>query len=324
MESVSEIKSEIRKLYEKPIPSEIVTVVASHHAPDPDRNSVLSTDDSDSSDSENSDGNSEQREVVPHKIPVTAPRTEFPVPVTITIPAPPIKISAVPQIKVPVTVPQVVRQIEINSDSKDQAPDSSSDDDIGRYMIRRRDGEMEMPESDSSEDIGNYELKRRETQIKTQIKTHHFNSDSDSSVEVKRYEFKRREVHSKTQVFHSDSDSSVDVARYEFKRTEAHIKTADSHSDSLEDSGSEDVERYMILRRQPEVELSAQDSEGMSYDSEDIEIPTTPLRRRFRRRGISLRWRRNSLLILSLSLRRRLQFLVAKRRYILNISKFAI
>lgn len=315
-EDISEMKSEIqRKLYEKPIPSEIVTVVASHH--DADRKSAVSEDDSDSSDSENSDGNSEQREVVPHKIPVTASHTEFPVPVTtqieITIPAPPIKISAVPQIKVPVTVPQVVRQIEINSDSKDQAPDSSSDDDIGRYMIRRRDrrdSEMEMPESDSSEDIGNYELKRREVHIKNQV----FNSDSDSSMDVNRYEFKRREVHSKTPVFHSDSDSSVEVARYEFKRTDAHIKTADSHSDSFEDSDSDSFERYMILRRQPEVELSAQDSEGMSYDSEDIEIPTTPLRRRFRRRGISLRWRRNSLLILSLSLRRRLQFLVAKRR----------
>lgn len=258
--------------------------------PDPDRDAAICAEDSDSSDSENWDGNSDEREVVP-QIPVTAPVTEFPVPVPvttqikITIPAPPIKNSAVPQIKVPVTVPQVVRQIENNSEIKEnhQASDLSSDD----YMIRRRDRELKMPASDSSEDIGSYELKRRETPIKN---------------------------------FNSDSDSSLEGARYVFKRREAHMETGDSLSDS-EDSGWDDVEPYMTLRRQPEVELSAQDSEGMSYDSEDIEIPTTPLRRRFRRRGIALRWRRNSLLILSLSLRRRLQFLVAKKnRYLLSLS----
>lgn len=288
---LSETKSEIqRKLYRKPIPSEIVPVVASDDPDsDPDRDAVNCAEDSDSSDSENWDGNSDKWEVVPNKIPVTAPRTEFPVPVPtqikITIPAPPIKNSAVPQIKVPVTVPQVVRQIENNSESKEnhQALDLSSDDDVGRYMIRRRDRELKMPASDSSEDIGSYELKRRETPIKTQIKN-----------------------------LNSDSDSSLEVARYVFKRSESHMETGDSLSDS-EDSGWEDVQPYMILRRQPEVELSAQDSEGMSYDSEDILIPTTPLRRRFRRRGIALRWRRNSLLILSFTLRRRVQFLVAKR-----------
>lgn len=262
---LSETKSEIQRklyIYKKPIPSEIVPVVASDDPDsDPDRDAVNCAEDSDSSDSENWDGNSDKGEVVPNKIPVTAPRTEFPVPVPtqikITIPAPPIKNSAVPQIKVPVTVPQVVRQIENNSESKEnhQASDLSSDDDVGRYMIRRRDRELKMPASDSSEDIGSYELKRRETPIKTQIKN--LNSDSDS-------------------------DYSLEVARSVFKRRESHMETGDSLSDS--------------------------------EDSEDIEIPTTSLRWRFRRRGIALRWRRNSLLILSLTLRRRVQFLVAKRR----------
>ncbi|PRQ51279.1 hypothetical protein RchiOBHm_Chr2g0142651 [Rosa chinensis] len=79
--------------------------------------------------------------------------------------------------------------------------------------------------------------------------------------------------------------------------------------EEVEDSCSEDdAHRYMIRRRLPEevedhVEMAAaQDFEQNDGDSEEIDNPSSPLRMRFRRhRGIVSRWRRNSLLVLSLS-----------------------